>query len=85
MKKAKEKYQAVVLTAGFIYVGWVRRTKDRVYMRDAKNLRYWSGEGLGPCLTNGPPENSKIDKCGDIVIEKSALHHTIDAVAKHWV
>jgi len=78
-KRTGEKFQCVILSDRFIYVGWVKRTKARVYIRDAKNVRYWSGNGLGPSLQHGFKDGSKVDACGDVVVEKSALRHTIDA------
>lgn len=83
-KRTGEKFQVVILTAGFIYVGWTKVTKSRVYMRDVKNVRYWAGNGLGPSALNGPPANSKIDKCGDLVIEKAVIHHRMSANAEKW-
>lgn len=79
-----EKFRVVVLTNGFIYVGWFRRGKLRAYLRDAKNVRYFAGNGLGPCALDGPPPNSKIDRCGDLEIERHALLHTMSANPDKW-
>ena len=79
-----EKFCGVLLTSGFVYVGWVRVTKSYIYIRDVKNVRYWSGNGLGPSLLNGPKAGSHVDKCGDVKAARASLHHFVDANPEAW-
>lgn len=83
-KKKGAKFCGVILTSGFVYVGWVKRFKTHITITSAQNVRYWAKDGLGPSLLSGPPSGSKVDKCGDIRAEKSALHHFVDANPEKW-
>ena len=83
-KRKGERFCGVLLTSGFVYVGWAKITKSWIYIRDAKNVRYWAGNGLGPSLLNGPKAGSQIDKCGNVKAAKLALHHIVDANPEAW-
>ena len=67
----------VVLTSGFVYVGLVHESPDRVFITQASNIRK-SGttRGFGE-LRTGPTKTTVLDPCGTLVCPKTSLHHYI--------
>jgi hypothetical protein len=76
----------VVLTNGFIYVGEVAIFEKTVRITKASNIRYWSreGTGLGSRALSGPQKGDIIDKCGDLMVSRECLHHTINCDGSKW-
>ena len=69
--------QIVVLDRGFVYVGDVTESDDRITIKDARNIRVWgTTNGLGE-LRNGPLPSTKMDVVGDVVAYRHAVMHLI--------
>ena len=76
--------QIVVADRGFVYVGRVKTDAEWVYVTDAQNLRVWgTTKGLGE-LANGPLSSTKMDRTGNIKINRKALISLIDVEEKAW-
>jgi len=67
----------VVATHGHVLVGDLFEEGDRFYLRKASVIRVWgTTKGLGE-LRDGPTESTKLDPCGDIVIQRHAVIFTM--------
>jgi len=67
----------VVATHGHVLFGDLREIGDRFYLRKASVIRVWgTTKGLGE-LRDGPTESTKLDPCGDIVIQRHAVIFTM--------
>lgn len=76
--------QIVVLDRGFVYVGRVKTDKDWCYIQDALNVRLWgTSKGLAE-LTNGPLQNTKLDKAGNVKANIRSLIHLIQCKESAW-
>lgn len=54
----------VVLQRGWVVVGYVTETPDRIYIDNARIIRTWgTTKGLGE-LVNGPTPETKLDPAG---------------------
>lgn len=84
MKHGTQEYETVdlgqnivVLTSGFVYVGLVKESPDRIFITEAQNIRT-SGttRGFGQ-LRTGPAKDTKLDPCGMLVCPRHQVHHYI--------
>jgi len=67
----------VVLDRGFVYVGNVTELPDRVFIKDAKNIRVWgTTKGLGE-LREGPLTGTKLDAVGEVIAYRAAIIHLV--------
>lgn len=67
----------VVLDRGFVYVGAVEESSDRIKISEAKCIRRWgTSKGLGE-LVNGPLGSTVLDRTGTVVAYRHAVIHMI--------
>jgi len=67
----------VVLDRGFVYVGAVVESADRIRISEAKNIRRWgTTKGLGE-LVAGPTRDTVLDPVGEVIVYRHAVIHLI--------
>lgn len=75
-----------VMDKGFVYVGDVSTDGQFVRIKRARNIRRWGTErGLGQLALEGPQENTKLDKCGDICAPIAELKHLMKCEVLQWM
>lgn len=74
-----------VLDRGFVYVGNVTTDGRFVCICNAQNIRRWgTTNGLGQLALEGPQENTRLDKCGDICAPVAELKHLMACKETAW-
>jgi hypothetical protein len=67
-----------VLTNGFVYSGKPTIADGYLYLSDAKNVRVWgTTDGLGQLCLTGPTQDTRLDKCPDVIAPLHALIHLL--------
>ena len=68
----------VVSSNGFIHAGVLDQEGSRLYLREAKNIRYWCKRdgGLPELARNGFLPDDKIDECDDHIWLESIVFIT---------
>ena len=68
-----------VLDKGFVYLGDVSTDSNYVYVRNAKNIRNWTGgHGLSWYALNGFDKDIVLDDSGDVKAPIAELKHLIE-------
>ena len=80
--KTKQNKQAtqhiVIADRGWVWVGNVKETKDRVTISNARCIRRWgTTKGVGELAINGPQPETVLDPCGTVVVPTRAVIATI--------
>lgn len=75
----------VVLDRGFVYIGRVEESADKVTIKNAHNIRAWgTTKGLGELAIEGPKSGTKLDRVGTVYAPSRALISLIDVDASKW-
>ena len=76
-----EKKVVAVLPNGFIHFGTLHDLGDRYRLSAASNLRYWAkrSNGLPEFAKNGPEDEDRIDKAGDIYFDDAVFFYKAGA------
>lgn len=76
--------QIIVADRGFVYIGEVTTDAEWVYIKNASNIRVWgTTEGLGQ-LRNGPLSTTKLDKTGNLKLNRKALIALMEVKVDAW-
>ena len=74
----------VVLDRGFVFVGYVTKVDDVMYIDKARCIRKWgTTEGLGE-LKNGPLPDTQLDSSCTVRPQMKAVMFTIDCDQAKW-
>lgn len=80
-----DKVEIVVITNGFVYVGYTATDEGYLYIRNAKNVRSWgTTRGLGQIAAEGPAKETILDDGGHLRVSKEHVIFTIEADAEKW-
>ena len=75
----------VVLHRGWVVVGDYREDGEYVTVKNASVIRRWgTTEGLGELALKGPLEDTVLDKCGTVRVNKLAVVFTLDCDKSQW-
>ena len=74
----------IVADRGFVFIGRVTETEDKIIIDDALNIRKWgTTEGVGQ-LRNGPLAETVLDPSGTVTLQKRAFLFSIECDASKW-
>lgn len=80
-----ENLEIVIGQRGFVWVGNVDRSTDRIVITNAQNIRRWGTTwGLGQLAIEGPQPNTRLDKCGIVTLHFSAEIAAIKCDPEKW-
>lgn len=66
--------QIVIADRGWVYVGNVAESSDRITITNARNIRYWgTTRGLGELAESGPTPTTKLDPIGTVIVPMRAV------------
>ena len=78
-------HKIVVLQRGWVVVGLVQETGDKIVIHDAAVVRRWgTSKGLGELAAKGPLPETVLDPAGRVEAHKLAVVLTIDCVEEAW-
>lgn len=66
--------QIVIVARGWVFVGNVTESSDRITITNARNIRYWgTTRGLGQLAESGPTPTTKLDPIGTVIVPMRAV------------
>ncbi len=75
----------VIVTNGFVYVGYADLEPDYCVIREARNIRrYGTTRGLGQLALEGPTPQTVLDRVGTVRVPLHALISLYDTEAHLW-